>query len=126
MIEVIKDNNKSNKKGHKVFRGILCLLVLCVLNGLYSDYLLAQQSQQKAEIKPQVPTADRYQKNKVFLEYADELIADEKLTPEYQVLRGNVKFRKEGMFMYCDSAYFYDKKNSIDAFGNIKMEHWQD
>lgn len=119
---MIKDNNKSNKKGHKVFRGILCLLVLCVLNGLYSDYLLAQQSQQKAEIKPQVPTADRYQKNKVFLEYADELIADEKLTPEYQVLRGNVKFRKEGMFMYCDSAYFYDKKNSIDAFGNIKME----
>lgn len=87
-----------------------------------TNYIMAQQPKVKEEIKPQVPGADRFQKNKVFLEYADELIADEKATPNFQVLKGNVKFRKEGMFMYCDSAYFYEKNNSFDAFGNVKME----
>lgn len=94
------------------------------------DYAWAQSSNKvkplrvktQNEIKPQVPKADRNQKNKVFLEYADELVADEKLTPNFQVLRGNVKFRKEGMFMYCDSAYFYGDTDSFDAFGNVKME----
>ena len=80
------------------------------------------QETRSIEIKPQVPSADRSQKNKVFLEYADELVADEKRTPDFQVLRGNVKFRKEGMYMYCDSAYFYGNTDSFDAFGNVKME----
>ena len=26
------------------------------------------------------------------------------------------------MFMYCDSAYFYEKTNSLDAFSNVRME----
>ena len=82
----------------------------------------SQKVDKSVKIQPQVPSADRFQKNKVFLEYADELVSDEKLTPDFQVLRGNVKFRKEGMFMYCDSAYFYENNNSFDAFGNIKME----
>lgn len=87
-----------------------------------TNYIMAQQPKVKEEIKPQVPGADRFQKNKVFLEYADELVANEQTTPNFQVLKGNVKFRKEGMFMYCDSAYFYEKNNSFDAFGNVKME----
>ncbi len=114
---MIVNKNKSYKKGHKVLRGILCLLVILCVNTYTSNIVLAQSN----IVNPQVPIADRTQKNKVFLEYADELVADEKLTPNFQVLRGNVKFRKEGMFMYCDSAYFYTN-NSIDAFGNIKME----
>ena len=113
---MISKNNKSYKKGHKVLSGILCLLTI------FSCHLWAQAPNGKLAIRPQVPEADRYQKNKVFLEYADELVADEKMSPDFQILRGNVKFRKEGMFMYCDSAYFYNKNNSIDAFGNIKME----
>lgn len=124
---MIKKNIKSNnKKGHKVFTGILCLLAIFGINGIFSGNAWAQVNDSipslNQEIKPRVPEADRYQKGKVFLEYADELIADEKLTPDFQVLRGNVKFRKEGMWMYCDSAYFYEKTNSIDAFGNVKME----
>ena len=108
-------------KGHKVYKVILCLLAVFGVTGI-TNYIMAQQPKVKEEIKPQVPGADRFQKNKVFLEYADELIADEKATPNFQVLKGNVKFRKEGMFMYCDSAYFYEKNNSFDAFGNVKME----
>lgn len=32
---------------------------------------------------------------------------------------GNVKFKHDGVFMDCDSAYFYKKDNQIEAFGNI-------
>ncbi len=72
-------------------------------------------------VKPVVPTANRHQKGKIFLEYADSLSLNE-LHPEYQVLNGHVKFRKGDMYMYCDSAHFYDQDNRMDAFGNVKME----
>lgn len=81
----------------------------------------AQQGQKPADIKPIVPSANRYEPGKVFLEYADRLYMDQSVSPDYQVLAGNVRFRKGGMLMYCDSAYFYDKTNSLDAFGNIRM-----
>lgn len=117
-----KELNNKHKKGHKVLSGILCLLAILVINSLFQKNAWANELIPSSNIVPQVPDADRYQKNKVFLEYADELIADEYRSTDYQILRGNVKFRKEGMYMYCDSAYFYFKNNSIDAFGNIKME----
>ncbi len=41
---------------------------------------------------------------------------------ERQTLRGDVKFRQEGCYMYCDSAYFYQSSNSMSAFGNVRME----
>ena len=59
---------------------------------------------------------------KVYLEYAETLDFDEKQSADYQILRGNVRFRKEGMYMFCDSAYFYEQSNSLDAFGNVRME----
>lgn len=72
-------------------------------------------------ITPQIPTESRDQKDKIFLERADKLVADEKISTDYQILRGNVEFSKGGTLMYCDSAYFYDKTNSLDAFGNVRM-----
>ncbi len=76
-------------------------------------------------IRPIVPTADRHQPNRLFLEQADSLI----VTPEekdVQILMGNVMFRKGDMFMYCDSARFYTSPDlpadSMEAFGNIRME----
>lgn len=44
---------------------------------------------------------------------------DEKLGKDTKRLLGNVEFVHEGTIMYCDSAYFYSKKNSLDAFNNI-------
>ncbi|MCM1020682.1 MAG: hypothetical protein NC343_00945 [Muribaculum sp.] len=73
-------------------------------------------------IKPTVPTADRHTPGRVFLERADRLWMDERIDSNYQVLTGNVQFRKEDMFMFCDSAHFYDKESSFDAFGNVRME----
>lgn len=100
----------------------------------------ARQQQQKAAMKkeetytrpaptkpirPVIPDQNRYQSDKVFLEYADSLY---KLHPawndttEKQVVTGNVKFRQGSLWMFCDSAYYYPEINSLDAFGHIRME----
>ena len=73
-----------------------------------------------------IPGADRYQQGKVFLEHADtwSYLEQPGVSPDsqYQVLTGNVVFRKNDMFMYCDSAHFYDAPGAIEAYGNIRME----
>ncbi len=112
-----------NAKGHKVLNLTLCLLAVSLLHVIFGNNTWAQRNEisDNKKVVPQVPSANRQQNNKVFLEHADYLVADEKISTEYQILRGNVIFRKEGVFMYCDSAYFYDSSNSLDAFGNVKM-----
>ncbi|MCM1369300.1 MAG: LPS export ABC transporter periplasmic protein LptC [Candidatus Amulumruptor caecigallinarius] len=72
-------------------------------------------------IKPTIPDANRYQDDKVFLEYADSLFRPENEYEEFQIVKGNVKFRQGAMWMFCDSAYFYPQKNSMDAFGHVEM-----
>lgn len=76
-------------------------------------------------IQPEIPEVNRYQEDKVFLEYADSLFKRKtgRLdTIERQILKGNVKFRQSGLWMYCDSAYYYPEENSLDAFSNVRME----
>lgn len=84
------------------------------------------QAPKKATVTPTIPTADRNQQNKVFLEYADILQFEQQpmagQEEQFQVVKGNVKLRKGGMFMYCDSAYVYEAINSFEAFGNVRME----
>lgn len=72
--------------------------------------------------KPQIPEANRYQEGKVFLERADSLYTVPSTGRTRQILMGNVVFRQGGMWMYCDSAYYYPEHNSMDAFGNVRME----
>ena len=74
-----------------------------------------------SRITPQIPSANRNQTNKVFLENADLLKANEAVSRDYQVLKGNVRFRRGDMYMFCDSAYFYPETSSLDAFGNVRM-----
>ena len=75
-------------------------------------------------IEPEIPGVNRYQEDKVFLEYADSLykVNNRFDTIERQILKGNVVFRQAGMWMYCDSAYYYPEENSLDAFSNVRME----
>ena len=73
------------------------------------------------QIKPQIPGANRYQPDKVFLEQADSLFRAGNDMTERQIVSGNVIFRQGGMWMYCDSAYYYADLNSLDAFGHVKM-----
>ena len=42
--------------------------------------------------------------------------------PDAQILVGDVLFRHDSIYMYCDSACFYEKNNSLEAFGNVRME----
>lgn len=80
-------------------------------------------------IKPTIPTENRYQDDKVFLEKADSLFRPyvpeylmDTLNSEKQIVKGGVVFRQGGMWMYCDSAYYFPQRNSLDAFGNVRME----
>lgn len=75
------------------------------------------------DIKPQIPSATRNRPDKVFLEYADSMVKyDEHGAAERQIVKGNVKFRQMGMWMFCDSAYYFPQENSMDAFGHVRME----
>lgn len=101
-------------------------VVLCAATPVDVKSRQRQENTARTPIRPTVPEADRNQTDKVFLEHADRLHYNENanLPPEeqYQVLTGNVKFRKGGMYMFCDSAFFYDAVNGVDAFGNVRME----
>ena len=57
----------------------------------------------------------------VYLENSETLSFDEKRLPDAQILRGNVCFRHDSVLMYCDSAYFFEKENSLHAFGHVHM-----
>ncbi len=57
----------------------------------------------------------------IILEQCDVLSFDKSTGAQYQVLKGNVRFRHENALMFCDSAYFYDTNNSFDAFGHVKV-----
>lgn len=70
-------------------------------------------------IRPSIPSANRNEGDRVFLERADELRKGR--FDEYQEVVGNVLFRKGGMYMYCDSALFFGN-DSLEAFGNVRME----
>lgn len=116
-----------SKQRHGRIYVLLCLLAI-VAPVLLSARPGSQQPDKESiigktyPIKPSVPTADRHAPGRVFLEHADRLWMDERIDSDYQVLTGNVQFRKGDMFMYCDSAHFYDGESSLEAFGNVRME----
>jgi len=57
----------------------------------------------------------------IHLEHANTLSFDKQVNGERQVLRGEVLFRQDSVFMTCDSAYFYQSSNSFEAFSNVHM-----
>ena len=62
-------------------------------------------------------TNERY----VYLLHAAETRFDQRINPDAQILVGDVVFRHDSMYMYCDSALFYETSNSLDAYGHVKM-----
>lgn len=58
----------------------------------------------------------------VYLLNADFIRYDERINPDAQRLMGNVVFRHDSMYMYCDSALFYQKKNAFNAYHNVRAE----
>lgn len=92
-------------KGLKIY--ILSILgLLAIGNGLCSTSIMAQ---------------DTTKTSLVYLEHSKTLAFDEQRLPDAQILRGDVCFRHDSVLMYCDSAYFFEKENSLHAFGNVHM-----
>ena len=61
-------------------------------------------------------------KTRVDLLYADSAVADKEMRPGVQVLIGSVHLRHDSMYMWCDSALIFENINSVEAFGNVRME----
>ena len=59
---------------------------------------------------------------KIYVENADSTSFQENINPDVYVLKGNVRFRHDSTFMYCDSAYWYVLENSLEAFGEVRIE----
>ena len=85
---------------------IFILGVLAIGNALCSVSIAAQDSTKTSL---------------VYLEHSETLSFDEKRLPDAQILRGDVRFRHDSVLMFCDSAYFFEKDNSLHAFGHVHM-----
>jgi len=57
----------------------------------------------------------------VYLEHSETLSFDKIKNPDMQVLKGNVRFKHDKVLLYCDSAYFFEKANSLNAFGHVRI-----
>ncbi len=52
---------------------------------------------------------------------AETLTVAKRNGEKYQKLIDNVVFTQEGTTVYCDSAYYFKKTNSMEAFGRVKI-----
>ena len=95
--------------------GFLCLFSLCFMSMINGQSSIVN-GQSSIDQDPQK------QKVRIDLLYADEAVADQNQRPDVQVLRGSVKLKHDSMYMYCDSALIFEKINSVEAFGNCRME----
>ena len=115
-MSALNKKNKSLKRHRIPVLGILCLFGLCLYaqNANTTD---RKPTMQNTEMR----TAQPKKKSKVYLLHSD-MLKKSKEHPDAQVVVGNVAFRHDSLYMYCDSAYFYDKQNSFEAFSNVRME----
>ena len=113
--------------GHRILvLGILCLFGFCLLaqRPVQKKGPATPAGQKKDTVVPTAQPAKKEepkQKSKVYLLHSDML----KKTldrSDVQVVVGNVVFRHDSLYMYCDSAYYFDQLNSFEAFGNVRME----
>lgn len=86
--------------------GVLCLLGICLLG---------------AQDRETEPVTEK-KKTRIDLLFAERAESDQQSRPDVQVLIGSVRLRHDSMYMYCDSALIYEKINSVEAFGNVRME----
>ncbi|MCC8145919.1 MAG: hypothetical protein LIO93_05660 [Bacteroidales bacterium] len=59
---------------------------------------------------------------KIYLLHADSSRYLKENNPDVLVPMGNVSFRHDSTYLYCDSAYIYINQNSLEAFSNVRIE----
>lgn len=113
-------NNRHTLNGHRALLvGVLCLFGFCLLAQKPVRKPVAQ-GQNDSVAQRQTAPKKQQPKSKVYLINSDILRKDSR-HPDAQVVVGNVVFRHDSVYMYCDSAYYYDKISSFEAFSNVKM-----
>lgn len=61
-------------------------------------------------------------KSYIHMLHTDITRFDEEINPDVWILVGDVRFRRDSMYMFCDSAHYFQKRNAFQAFGNVRME----
>ena len=99
---------------------VILLSVIAVCSALSAQQVdVSQRDPLQGGIEDTLTVADstRY----VYLLHADETRFNQRINPDAQILVGDVAFRHDSMYMYCDSALFYEATNSLEAYGNVRM-----
>ena len=80
--------------------------------------LLAQcvVAQEQSVVQDSVPK----KKTRIHIEHYD-VATFSKSMGDMQRLIGNVRMRHDSAYFFCDSAYFYEKTNSFNAFQNVHI-----
>lgn len=109
--------------GHNILiLGMLCLFGVShaqVVNGVITE---SDTTIIAADTISRIGDLPNRKTTKVFLEHTDILEFNKQLRNEAKFLKGNVVFRHNDSYMYCDSAYFFEQTNSLEAFSNVRME----
>ena len=95
---------------------LIIILLALPLIAVAQNAIAAQQAQTSTA------RVDSVKRSYVHLLHADVTKYNKRTNPDVWVLVGDVSFRHDSMYMYCDSAYFYNRKNALKAFGNVRME----
>lgn len=56
------------------------------------------------------------------ISYEADILKTHEVYKEISVLKGNVIFTHEGTLLFCDSAYFFQKENKINAYSNVRIK----
>jgi len=75
-------------------------------------------------VSPSSPQARSDSQKKTLIEILayDVLSIDAAIDPNLVKLIGNVSVKHNDALMWCDSAYLYEKRNEVTAYGNVKIE----
>jgi len=58
---------------------------------------------------------------KIIIEYSDFADVNQTEIPDAFLLTGNVRIIHDGVKMFCNKAYYFQKENYIKAFGDVRM-----
>ena len=92
----------------KFYRIFIFLLLLPVLSLSYAD---AQEN-----------STDSVRKTMIYWDHADTLRIMEGSEPPLRKFIGDVIFRLDSSYLYCDSAYYNDRDLLLEAFSNVILK----
>ena len=104
----MKIKSLSILSGHRTaLVAVLCLFGFCLVWAVSAPY--SKKKRKKTD-------------ERVYLVHADELRYNQySPVPDAQILSGRVHFTHAGSQLWCDSAYFFQESNSVEAFGHVRF-----